>query len=354
MTSRIARLCIVAFCLPALSLVPVGCRKNTPPTASDTSADNVRREQAFKSSPDAIICDLVKVKLDTLDLPEHKPYFIRHMERSNEDTLLQGELIIEQTDFVVLMPMTNTREMAFYDKTAKRNPLWWGADEIKSVHKINGRFYEFCTLDYNSKFAARPYTGRTGLFKVGKGNRQVEKAEFQGSVRSEQYSAALGDVNEHGFTDACAECVIPAGDYLPSLVHVKFDSLAVMISENYHRDQSGREMGQRPRVYGLKVRPDAPCVLDFSNEPVVIFDEPAPDQKRFKRGEEINFAAVLVDPKLDVMIRDLRDTSVEVEKEFTDSDGTRHTYKQDKSLDPTVTITRGDGSVVAEGVMPFG
>jgi len=100
----------------------------------------------------------------------------------------------------------------------------------------------------------------------------------------------------------------------------------------------------------MHVRKNEPFVLDFPNEPTVIFDEPAKTRTSFSRGEEIKFAAVLIDPKLDIMIRGLDDTSVEVEKKRSDGS----TYKRPKSLDPKVVITRADGRVVAEGVMPFG
>ena len=74
-----------------------------------------------------------------------------------------------------------------------------------------------------------------------------------------------------------------------------------------------------------------------------------------KRGEEIKVAAVLVDPKLDIMIRRLYDTSVKGDKEYKDATGKVYrTIKVNKSLDPNVVIARADGQIVAEGVMPFG
>jgi hypothetical protein len=105
----------------------------------------------------------------------------------------------------------------------------------------------------------------------------------------------------------------------------------------------------------MQVRQDKPYVLDFSNEPMVIFDQPGKDKTTFKRGDEIKFAAVLIDPKLDIMIRGLDDTSVKVDKEYKDRDGkVIHTAKISKSLDPKVVIARADDEVVAEGIMPFG
>jgi hypothetical protein len=63
----------------------------------------------------------------------------------------------------------------------------------------------------------------------------------------------------------------------------------------------------------------------------------------------------MIDPELDIMIRGLDDTSVMVDKEYKDSKGkVIHTAKRAKSLDPKVVITRADGEIVAEGVMPFG
>ena len=61
--------------------------------------------------------------------------------------------------------------------------------------------------------------------------------------------------------------------------------------------------------------------------------------------------AVLVDPKLDIMIRGLDDTS---RKQTKDADGKPLGYTRNLPLDPTVIITRAGGEKVAEGVMPFG
>lgn len=88
---------------------------------------------------------------------------------------------------------------------------------------------------------------------------------------------------------------------------------------------------------------------------MVVFDQPPMSKTTFSRGDEIEFAAVLVDPNLDIMIRGLDDTSVKVDREYKDSDGkVTRTVKVNKSLDPNVVIARADGEIVAEGVMPFG
>ena len=125
--------------------------------------------------------------------------------------------------------------------------------------------------------------------------------------------------------------------------------MAINISNNYHTNAQGID-SRDDVVYGMQVCKDKPYVLDFSNKPMVVFDQPHVSRRTFSRGEEIKFAAVLIDPKLDIMIRGLDDTSVQVEKES--SSGRK--YKRSKSLDPKVVITHADGEVVAEDVMPFG
>lgn len=133
-----------------------------------------------------------------------------------------------------------------------------------------------------------------------------------------------------------------------------YDNLSIDISNNYHTNAQGQS-GVKNIVYGMQVREDKPYVLDFSNEPMVVFDQPPMSQTSFSRGQEIKFAAVLIDPKLDIMIRGLNDTSVKVDKEYKDAEGkVIHTMKVDKSLDPNVVIARADGEIIAEGVMPFG
>jgi len=62
--------------------------------------------------------------------------------------------------------------------------------------------------------------------------------------------------------------------------------------------------------------------------------------------------AILTDPNLDIMIRDLEDTTRKHRE--IGPDGKPRRYETLVSLDPNVVITRADGQKVAEGVMPFG
>jgi hypothetical protein len=100
----------------------------------------------------------------------------------------------------------------------------------------------------------------------------------------------------------------------------------------------------------MAVRKDKPFVMDFSNQPEVMFTSPAKAQ-RVRLGEELEVKAVLIDPKLDIMIRGLEDTT---RKQTQTPDGRPLNYQRNLSLDPKVLITRTNGEKVAEGVMPFG
>jgi hypothetical protein len=127
------------------------------------------------------------------------------------------------------------------------------------------------------------------------------------------------------------------GDYLPDFLTVQYGHLRIQLSQNYHSEGKRQSREDRPSVFGFTVRKDQPYALDFGNPPAVMFTSPTNTQ-RIKRGQEIMVAAVLIDPKLDFMIRHVDDTA----------------QKQNLSLDPHVIITRTNGEKVAEGVMPFG
>jgi hypothetical protein len=101
------------------------------------------------------------------------------------------------------------------------------------------------------------------------------------------------------------------------------------------------------------VRKDQPFTLDFSNKPEVLFASPAKD-RTFHPGETISVKAVLIDPKLDLMIRNLDDTQKRNKKKAKPGDGKPQGHLRDESLDPVVTISDSSGKTVSEGPMPFG
>lgn len=321
-----------------------------------TTSEPAAKEKAFLSDPDVATCELEKTTISSLGIPKSRwPSFVRRMERANKQDLRQGEITVGSREFKVLLGEKPEREFYLFDVKKGFGPYWWGSWSLHSYHKIGDKFFEFMLVEDGAKIAGRPYKGEFGTIKVGKGGRDLEKIEFNGSVhQAASVGAPIGTIEQY-WTGAVPECRIPVGDYTAYIMKVTYDNLAIDISNNYHTNAKGQSRGDREVVYGMKVREDKPYVLDFTNKPMVVFDQPPRSKTSFSRGDEIKFAAVMIDPELDIMIRGLDDTSVMVDKEYKDSSGkVIHTAKRPKSLDPNVLIVRADGEIVAEGVMPFG
>lgn len=219
---------------------------------------------------------------------------------------------------------------------------WPGGDRLAAVHEVGGQLYTFAANPAGDELTVCPYQGDLGTFEVGPGNRKLEELTVTGSLEAEKMNVAVGGKLASGRPVPARRCQIPTGDYLPGFIRVRFGRLGIDISQNYHSDGKPRDRGGRPNVYAITICKDRPYVLDFSTPPEVMFTSPTNTQ-RIKAGDTLMVAAVLVDPKLDIMIRRLEGTS---RKQAKDARG--------KPLDPTVIITRASGEKVAEGVMPFG
>jgi hypothetical protein len=231
--------------------------------------------------------------------------------------------------------------------------VWWGGDRLNATHQIGGTFYRFSATPAGDRLTVRPYEGPVGTFEVGAGDRAIDKMEARGSFESESGGVAVGEPSDDGWPEPARRCRLPVGDYRPNLMTITYGTLRIGMSHNYHSDGKPRDAANRRPVYGITIRVDKPFVFDFSHEPAVMFASP-PKNHRLKCGEELKVMAVLTDPVLDIMIRDLDDTTRKPEKELGSGDGTEHTYTRDLSLDPKVTIARLDGEIITEGVMHFG
>jgi len=327
-----------------------------PPGRSGAAFADAAEERAFLAPADVATADLVETTIPALDFPKKRPpSFLARMTRTNRDKVKTAELTVAGRAFKIILGDHPRYEFYLHDVATDRGPYWWGSWSAHSYHKIGDRFFQFMIVADGTKIAGRVYPGPFGTIQAGKGGRDIEKVQFNGSVDQDgSVSAPIGEPEDY-WTSAVTECQIPVGDYTANLMTVSHDHLRIEISNNYHTNAQGQSRGDKKTVYGMQVREDKPYILDFSNAPAVVFDQPAKETSTFARGEEIKFAAVLIDPKLDVMIRGLEDASVKVDKEYKDSEGNvTSRYKVNKSLDPKVVITRSDGEVVAEGVMPFG
>ncbi len=235
-------------------------------------------------------------------------------------------------------------------KGSSRQIYWWGGDRLNAIHKVEGKFYTFSTSPTGDRLNVQPYAGALGTFAIGAGGRQLKTMTVSGALQSEEHGVPVGGEVQDGSPKAEQQCQIPAGDYRPNYISVQLGRLRLSISDNYHSDGKPRQRAGYPPVYGITVRPDKPYILDFSNKPAVLFASPAKDQ-RIRTGETLEVKAVLIDAKLDFMIRGLEDIT---RQQTTDAEGRPLGYSRNVSLDPTVLITRTNGEKVAEGVMPFG
>ena len=226
---------------------------------------------------------------------------------------------------------------------------WWGGDRISAIHKVDGRFFTFSATP-SGELTVRPYQGDLGTFEIGSGPRKLTALAASGSLEAHDWAVPVGGDIKNGRLAEAARCQVPVGDYLPEILTIRFGHLNIEVSQNYHSDGKRQNRNGRPSVFGIAIRKDQPFVFDFPNKPDVMFASPASDQ-RVKAGDDLSVMAVLVDPKLDIMIRGLDDTS---RKQTKGADGKPLGYERNLSLDPKVLITRANGDKVAEGVMPFG
>ena len=233
---------------------------------------------------------------------------------------------------------------------------WEGAGQLTAMHRIGSSLYRFSATASGDKVTATKYEGNFGTLEFGAGSRDFKNLGIiKGAVfSSNHHGLAIGSgITEAGAKRSSYSCQLPTGDYTLAYTTIQYGPLSISISHNYHSD--GQRMAKiRPKLafekwtYGIKIRKDHPFVLDFSNEPEVLFIEPKRAQ-RFKTGEEVKVMAVLIDPVLDIMIRRL---SKMMDTYY--SDGKKRRNQKLTWLDPKVVITRADGEKVAEGVMPFG
>lgn len=222
---------------------------------------------------------------------------------------------------------------------AKRQSLssWSNGDTLQATHRIGETLYQFSASPSGHQLTVRPYAGQTGLFEFAAGNRQVKgELRITGTLASKETSVRIGPgENTYPLKGLQKGCIIPVGDYEPLTLSATLGTLAVDVSANRY-SENGTIKNSIAR--GISIRSDTPCAWTFSNRPTIIFVSPDKDQ-RIKAGTQAYINAGLVDMERDVMIRGL--TRIE-------QDGRR------VPIPPNVTITRSDGKIVAEGVMPFG
>ncbi len=217
-----------------------------------------------------------------------------------------------------------------------------------------GSFFEFSATPNGDRLTIGPYRGETGVLKVDSGGRQgLEKLGISGTLVAGRTSLRFGDMSYFAIADKLPQHNIPVGDYIPSSLTVDVGVLRVSLSQNYYSLEEPYARLTEPPAGSMTIRADKPFVLGFSGTPVVLFTSPAKDLV-FQPGSTIKFGARLIDPKMNMLIRGLSDTTQKTAERTYRISGQSVMVPTYASLAPLVTITDPEGKQVAEGTMPFG
>ncbi len=313
--------------------------------------------------------DFVQVEVDPNDRPGRKleimPRFLRFREDSSSLWFVTtevhvGRIRLGDRQFEVFLghdghviagfdhPWTGLYFVSV-DAHDGRTP-WVGSGRLRAMHKRGNTFYRFAATAAGDKLFVRPYRGPVGMLEVRAGGRPVDNMSIKGSLEAKDFVIGLGEELGEPLVESARAHVLPVGDYQVDSVTVTCGRLQFGLSQNRYGDGQPRRPDDQRRVPPIAIRADKPFTLDFAGKPEVLFASPARNH-RIKRGQELKVTAVLIDPRLDLMIH-----GIQYQKRTVESPpgGPKAARAQNVSADPKVTIARANGEVVAEGVMPFG
>ena len=353
---------LVILCM-LLVLIASGCKKKTEETVRKEQPKQLESKVTIQEHiqpieivgeelTDGLAVPLEVVSVSHADFPgQSKPRLLRLQKK-----VRRSHIKINGIEYDVFLAPYRGTDFCLIPKSNPQNyPRWIGAERIKSMHLLGGKYYSFNKTPDGNKLLVRSYEGDFGTFGVSAGERNIEEIKMQGSLRSRDTSSiAVGGELEKGWPTSIRSCQLPVGDYTPVYLQVTIGKVQVSISENYYRLNSQNQVYRSNKSsHSIKIRQHQPWVLDFSGKPQVLVCKPDKDQ-RVRLGHELKVEGVLVDPKMDIMIRRIYDTTQKEQRRYTTSDGQEHTVEVNKSLEPKVLITRANGEKVTEGIMPFG
>ncbi len=271
----------------------------------------------------------------------------------------QGTAVIGGEEFPVTMAQAyritgRFDNPATYLAAGPGEPHWM--QFLTAFRYANDKLYSLSTTPIGDTLFVREYDGDFGVFKVGAGGREeATDITFSGNFRSQDSVVAVGaiDKGDFPFPSSAEEALVPVGDYYVDTLSIKFGRFSIFLSVNYHSDGLPRQRRGNPFKRAITIRKGKPFVLDFSNTPEVLFASPK-ELEHFKPGDSVEVKAVLIDPVLDIMIRNINDTSRKTMKTYKSPDGGEDSFETPVSLDPKVVVKDSAGKTFAEGTLPFG
>jgi hypothetical protein len=207
-------------------------------------------------------------------------------------------------------------------------------DELDAFRFVDGKYYTTSATPVGDKLFVKPYMGELGTLKIGPGSRDIKNFTAAGSLTSLASAVQVGKLSGRipGEIQAVSEWQVPVGDYAIYFLAIHYDTFNIYLRSNSHSDGKLWNRRGRPRLLPIQIRKDKPFVLELANKPEFYFSG-MKKERTYKPGEVVFFRAVLIEPVLDILFRDLKINN--------------------KSLDPVVTITDSSGKIVSEGPMPF-
>lgn len=180
---------------------------------------------------------------------------------------------------------------------------WLGSDRLIAVREMAGSWWQFATTPGGNQLIVSPYRGAFGTVRTGRAGWSLSRMTMTGSLLAKDKAVGIG------YTDSGAEAPVPSyevpvGDYAVGMLSLQCGSLRFSLSDNYFAQMGGPRQ-DLPPAYPWKIRKDGVFPIQFSRKPQVVFASPAPGA-RLKPGDVLQIAPMLVDPKLNVLVRDLR------------------------------------------------
>ncbi len=195
-------------------------------------------------------------------------------------------------------------ELRPHGQATLRPTPWTWMYWLSSMPYFHGRYWRISTTPEGDRLFVEPYRGDLGKLAVGSGRKFVRDKGLRGQLLGPDMNVQVGRQVKDGRTKPVRSCTVPVGDYAPATLDISYGSLEMEISSIRHSDGESPQ-ADMPLTYPLQIRKNKPLVLDFGDQPEVLFVAPARDA-RIKVGETLAINAVLVDPKLNIMVGRLR------------------------------------------------
>jgi len=224
--------------------------------------------------------------------------------------------------------------------------IWKLETYLCTMRNVNGKLYSFSATPDGSQLMVRPYEGEYGFLEVGKTAGNLNEAKFTaGSLLDGQRIICLEDCpREDG------KIKIPVGNYQPLILIMKSEKLDICFNTRVFTLITDWEEKNKVDMQNILIADDTPFAFDFTHETQVEFSRPQVNEE-FKPGEEVSVASMINIPEMDLKLMGLHDPTAKFISGTAFGLGER---TMTASIHPVVKITNSNGTVMHEGIMPFG